>query len=164
MWAFFVLPLLVRAHTLLLRSCAWKRSFCFSLFRVWMAMRQPCFPPRKARAENLSVRTNAADGGAKPRLGEALRFVSTALHSSSNGGSTRRAFQRGRLRSHLRRRVSLRLNCFSWLLRSNRAQPKRRLQVSQDDSRNLTNIATEFAHRQPNLCASYQQPAAAGRC
>jgi hypothetical protein len=45
-------------------------------------------------------------------------------------------------------------------LRSNRAQPKRRQQISQDDSRNPINIATRFAHRQPDLCASYEQPAA----
>lgn len=37
-------------------------------------------PPRILRAKDQSILTNAADGGAKPKQ-EALRFVSTALHS-----------------------------------------------------------------------------------
>jgi hypothetical protein len=55
-----------------------------------MAVGQPCFPPRKTRVEDCYLRFGlAADGGAKPRLGEALRFASTALHSPSNGWKLR---------------------------------------------------------------------------
>jgi hypothetical protein len=108
---------------------------------------QPCFPPCSGGRLLLTFGP-AVDGGATPRFGEALRFASTALHSHPNGGIRAGRFQRG----HLRRNFEDVFLCGSTALsapsRSNRAQPKRRTQKSQDDSRNFINITTEFSGRQ----------------
>src|SRR5579862_26289 len=72
---------------------------------------QPCFPPCSGGRFLLTFGP-AGDGGSTPQFGEALRFVSTALHSYSNGGTRAGRFQRGHLRRNFEDVVSLWLNCY----------------------------------------------------
>jgi hypothetical protein len=154
------LPFLSHRYTLVQRSGAWKRGFCLSLLQGL----EGGSPTMLSTAQNpggrllRTLRTKAADGGTTPRLEEVLRFVSTALHSPSN----RRKLRAGRFSEGIFEGISEDVYLWGSTVLVGRtdhaAAEKRRLQISQDDSRNLINITTQFAHRQPKRRASYKQP------
>lgn len=117
-----------------------------------MAACQPCFPPEQIRAEDCYLRFGlAADGGATPRLEEALRFVSIALHSPPNGWKLRAGrFSEGIFEANSEDVYLCGSTAFLSELRAALTRSlTSRLQISHDDSRNYTNITTQFADRQP---------------
>ena len=145
----FALPFFGDSHTPTSRM---RRPFALSLEAGSGWRNQPCFPPCFG-GKLLLTFGPAADGGAKPTLGEALRFASTALHSYSTGGIRAGRFQRGHLRRNFEDVFLIGSTALSAPSRNDHAQPQRRPQISQDDSRNLFTIATEFFRRQLRIPA-----------
>jgi trimeric autotransporter adhesin len=147
----FSLSFLAASHTHTLHAGAYN-GFCFyPWIRVWMAEYQPCFPPHVG-GKLLLTFGPAADGGATPHPGRHSVSPAPPCIAIPTEEYAQDAFSEGIFERNFEDVFLFGSTARSASSRNNHAQPKRYLQISQDDSRNLSNIATEFSRRQLCIC------------
>jgi hypothetical protein len=129
-------------------------------------MRPPCFSPQAnpARDFRFPVQTDQRRRWRQAQNREVLRFVSLAPHSLPTGGRCAQGISARASLATSNRKFQRRISYGSTALFGNfRAGPRatnqsRAYRQARMNSRNLFNIATLFAHRQPSFIASHRPP------